>query len=149
MIKHYEVYRALPKMVRANNLTKAESRYITSSDNIYYDFSLLDEIKFNEDWEREAIERDLMEHHSISWYEQPMPTIILWNDYTEILGQIKTAYRRVYRASGKRMMVIVEVTKLRLEKLKRHSIYDRTFEPEVLYEADNHHSQCDVDIEVA
>ena len=73
----------------------------------------------------------------------------MWDNYTNFIGKVKTAYRRVFKANGKRMMVIVEVTKIEIEKQKRHSIYDRYYETECVYKADNHHSQCDVDLEVS
>lgn len=148
MFKEYKLYPTKAKTVRENNLTSsAHTRY--GSEDVYYDFSLFDEIKFDHDYEREMLENDIMTHHAVAWYEQPLPTLIMWNDFISYHGQVKVNVDRVFKANGKRMMVIVEVCKAHITRDVRHSVYDRYYETEREYEADNHHNQRPMDLEVA
>ena len=61
MIKQYNLFKTAKKTARENNLTAAVSHY-TATNNLYYDFSLLDTIQGLSADDREAIEKDTMNH---------------------------------------------------------------------------------------
>lgn len=117
----YRLFKTAGKTARENNLIIAKSRYYGGND-LYYDFALFDNLDICEA-EKDAIKADLMEHHAITWYEQPMPTICQLDRFTGYYGQIATAPHRVYKQDGKRTMIIIEVTAICLEKQSRHDVW--------------------------
>lgn len=130
MKKDYKLYSSKPKTIRENNLVPAKRE-----DGVYYDFSILDSIQFNEPWEREMIENDIIKFTEFTWYDQPLPTIIIYSQRVHYVGQVRTAYTRVFRNNGKRMMVIVEVTKIHIER-QRYNDYHSLPETEYEYNAE-------------
>ena len=122
MIREYTIKKTLPATVKANHL-RASDR-----DDIYYDVSLLEGISGLSEREKELIITDLIEHHSITWYNQPLPICILDGQFASFHGQIDTAYTKVYRSSGKRMMVIITVTAAEVVKSERSSVYQAYYQ---------------------
>ena len=112
--KEYKLYPTKKKTAKVNNLRESKREA-----DIYYDFSLLDTIIFREDYEREMLENDIIKYTEVTWFEQPLPTIIIHDNWTHYVGQVRTAWRRVFSRTGKRIMVIVEVTGLHIEKQTR------------------------------
>lgn len=145
MIKQYNLFKTAKKTAKENGLTTAVSRY-TATDNLYYDFSLLDTIQGLSADDREAIEADTMNHHAVSWYSQPMPTIILQDNFTHFIGQIQTAPHRIYKKDGRRIMVIIEITGVKIEKQRRTSVYNE-FSTAEIYEAHNHNHEADFELD--
>ena len=130
MSKDYKIFPSKKKIVNENNLKES----IVESD-IYFDFSLLDEINFVEEYERDIIEKDIMKAVGVCWYNQPMPNIIIYNEFVHYIGQTKTAFTRVYNKNYKRIMVIVEVTDISIERQQRKSVYDNKLETKYKYNA--------------
>ena len=131
MKKEYALYSSKPKTVKVNNLVPAKRE-----SGVYFDFSILDNIKFNEPWEREMIEEDIIKFNECCWYSQPMPTIIIHSALVHYTGQVRTAYTRVFRKNGNRMMVIVEVTKIHIERQRYKDHYSLP-ETEYAYDAES------------
>ena len=142
--KEYKLYATAKKTAKENNLVSSKRE-----PNVYYDFSLLDQIKFYEDYEREMLENDIIKYTEITWFEQPLPTIILYDNFTHYTGQVRTAWRRVFNRQGKRIMIIVEVTKLHIEKQTRTSIYEQTMKTQYEYDAEVYRYGNQGDEEVA
>lgn len=130
-IKRYDLYQTKKKSIKANNLIESPRE-----SGVCYDFSLLDTIQFKEDYEKEMLIDDIMRYTEYCWYDQPLPTIIIWNTFTHYVGQIRTAYRRVFNKQGKRIMVIVEVTKIHIEKQTRPDTYTQTMTTQYSYDAE-------------
>ena len=138
MKKQYKLYPNKPKTVRENHLVPAKRE-----DGIYYDFSILDSISFREPWERKMLEDDIIKYTELHWWDSPMPTLItnsstcyFDNPLIDYIGQVRTAFTRVFRQkSGKRMMVIVEVTKLHIER-QRSRDWHSTPETEYAYDVE-------------
>ena len=129
--KEYKLYATAKKTAKVNNLVPSKRE-----PNVYYDFSLLDSINFYEDYEREMLENDIITYTEATWFEQPMPTIILYDNFTHYVGQVRTAYRRVFNRQGKRIMVIVEVTKIHIEKQTRPDLWTQTMTTQYSYDAE-------------
>ena len=129
--KQYKLYATAKKTAKVNNLVSSKREA-----NVYYDFSLLDKIDFHEDYEREMLENDIIKYTEITWFEQPLPTIIIYDDFTHYTGQVRTSWRRVFNRQGKRIMVIVEITKLHIEKQTRTSVYEHTMKTQYEYNAE-------------
>lgn len=143
MVKDYIMAKTKASIAKRNRLTAAESKY-TSGDGIFYDFSLFDEVAFD-DGDREQIEKDLMEHHTISWFERPMPTIILPDKFTSFVGQIETVPHRIFRSNGKRICVIIEVTSLKIERQERSDVWSE-YKTVRTYEARNFNTEKDFEV---
>ena len=86
MTKEFILKKTASATAKANNLVQCP--YGLNTD-IYYDFSLLDSIRFDYDYEREMLENDIMKYHSVSWYIQPLPTLIMWDNFTSYHGQVQ------------------------------------------------------------
>lgn len=143
MYKQYELARTKGQIAKKNQLTLAQSRY-TAQDDLYYDFSLLESIQFKDN-DREIIEKDLMEHHAVAWFEQPLPTIVIDGRFREYLGQIKTAPHRVYRSDGKRLCVIIEVVGIEINRRERTNVWD-DYEEKITYTASNYNAEKDYEV---
>lgn len=144
-VKNYKLCKTKGKIARENHLTGAVSRYY-SRDDLFYDFSLLDDISFDDPVEREMLQKDLMEHHAVSWFEQPLPTILKRDNFTYYAGLFRTAVHRVYNnASGKRICVIVEVTAMQIERQTRKDVWSE-LQTERIYEASNYNSEVDYEV---
>ena len=85
----------------------------------------------------------------MSWFEQPLPVCTFVNNFVHYGGQIRVAQHKIYREDGRRICVIIEVTKIHLERLSRTSVYEREMKVDRVYDADNHHQIPSFDIEVA
>lgn len=142
-VKEYQLAKTRQAMAKRNELVEAKSRYYSSND-LFYDFSLLDTIKWDGEI-KEIVENDLMEHHAVSWYQRPMPTIIIYDRFTHFVGQVETAVHRVFKADGKRMMVIIEVTGFHIERQRRSNVYQKYLETDRVYEANSHNVGYDID----
>ncbi len=146
MQKEYNLFPTAKKTAKANNLTECTGY---RSGEVFYDFSLFDKVESLDEEDRRLLENDLMEHHSISWYDKPMPTIIIANDFVHLVGQVDTAYQKIYNRQGKRIMIIVEVTRLHIEKKVRKHLYEQEMKTVAVYDADNGHRQTFDEREVA
>lgn len=142
--KEYKLFKTKKKIAKENNLVPAKK-----DPDIFYDFSLLDTINFKEDYEREMLQNDIIHYTEISWYSEPMPTIIIYDNFTCYVGQIRTAYRRIYNKSGKRIMVIVELTKVHIEKQTRPDVWTQIMKTEYEYNAEVYRHGDQGDVEVA
>lgn len=127
----YNLFKTAKKTAKENNLTLAVSKYHTG-DYLYYDLSLLDSLGLDPT-DLETLKADIMNYHAVSWYDQPLPTICALNRFSGLCGQIKTAAHRVYRADGKRIMVIVEIIAAHIEKQSRRDIWS-DYKIEATYE---------------
>lgn len=143
MVKAYKLAKTKEKIARDNNLTPAQSIHYTGND-LFYDFSLFDQIDMPGD-EKEAAKRDLMEHHSLTWFNQPLPTLAMIDRFNHVVGQIKTAPHRVYKNDGSRLMVIIEITGINLQKQERHTIWDE-FKTARTYEAHTWNTENDIEL---
>lgn len=130
MKKEYKLYSSKPKTIKVNNLVPAKTE-----KDVYFDFAILDNIQFREPWEREMLENDIIRYTETMWFEQPLPTIIIYSQWIHYVGQVRTAYTRVFRNNGKRMMVIIEITKLHIER-QRYRDYHSMPETEYEYNAE-------------
>lgn len=128
----YNLFKTAKKTAKENNLIEAVSRYY-DGNNLFYDFSLFEELKMSDD-EKQAIISDTMEHHAISWYSQPLPTICNLDRFTGFYGQITTAAHRVYKSDGRRIMVIIEIIAVNLEKQSRRDVWSE-YKTEATYTA--------------
>ena len=146
MVKEFILKKTAKATANANNLIQCP--YGLNTD-IYYDFSLLDTIQFDYDYEKEMLEQDIMKYHSCAWYTQPLPTLIMWNNFTTYHGQVQVNVDRVFKANGKRMMVIVEVCKLKITRDTRPNIYEQYYTTEREYTADSGYRQRAMDLEVS
>ncbi len=144
MKKEYKLAKTKGKFAKLNNLTPAESKYYSGND-LYYDFSLLDNIKFIDD-DREIITKDFMEHHAVAWFEQPLPTIYPYGKWIDYTGQIRTAPHRVYKADGKRMCVVIEITGIKIERRTRKDVWSEYDIVEAVYEAKNGNYEYDIEL---
>ena len=117
----YSLYKTAKKTAKENNLIPAVSKYYGGND-LFYDFSILDNAGLKEE-EKAAIIAETMQHHAVSWYDQPLPLILKVDNFTYYCGQIKTAPHRVFKADGRRLMVIIEITAAQIEKQTRHDIW--------------------------
>lgn len=145
MLKEYVLKKTAKATANANNLIQCP---YGMNDYVYYDFSLLDTIQFDYDYEREMLEQDIMKHHSVSWFIQPLPTLIMWNNFTSYHGQVQTNVDRVFKSDGKRIMVIVEVCKLHITRDTRPNVYEQYYTTEREYIADSGNRQRPNDLEV-
>lgn len=143
-IKNYDFYPTKKKTIKVNGLVESPRE-----PEICYDFSLLDTINFREDFEREMLEDDIMRYTENTWFEQPLPTIIIWDKFTHYVGQVRTAYRRVFNKQGRRIMVIVEVTKIHIEKQTRPDTWTQRMETKYEYNAEVYRYGDQGDEEVA
>ncbi len=153
MVKNYILKHKTAKAIaKDNGLVDAStiSHYASSTDHIFFDVSLLDEIKFKDENTKQIVIENLIKNHSVAWYDQPLPTLCLPDDWTCITGQINTVFHKVYSTkTWKRVMVIVEVVKAELSVDKRADFWDRYYKNHVAdYSADNHHSQPAMDVEL-
>ena len=148
MIKEYIIKKTAKAFAKANGLRDASEINPYVSD-VYYDFSLFDDIKWDNDYERKMLEDDIIRHNSTSWYEQPLPNLIMYNNFVSYHGQVKTNITRVFKQNGKRMMVIIEVCKMVLTRDVRHSVYEQYYKTEKEYKAENNSTQRPFDLEVA
>lgn len=143
--KEYRLSKTKTKIARENGLVPAESRYYSGND-LYYDFSLLDSIVFDDPTESEILKRDLMEHHAVSWFQQPLPTILKRDNFTYFTGQFQTVVHRIYnKVSGKRICVIVEVTGIRMERQTRNDVWSE-LKTEQIYEAESRNYDADYEV---
>ena len=117
----YNLYKTAKKTAKVNGLTAAVSKYHTG-DYLYYDLSLLDSLGLDPA-DLEALKADIMNYHAVSWYDQPLPTMCALDRFSGLYGQIKTAAHRVYRADGRRIMVIVEIIAAHIEKQSRRDVW--------------------------
>ena len=117
----YNLYKTAKKTAKENNLTAAVSKY-HAGDYLYYDLSLLDSLGLDPA-DLDALKADVMNYHAVSWYDQPLPTLCALDRFSGLYGQIKTAAHRVYRADGKRIMVIVEIIAAHIEKQSRKDVW--------------------------
>ena len=120
-VKNYKLFPTKKKLARENNLTPAVSRYY-DKDDLFYDFALLDEMVYQEDV-KEMLKADLMEHHAVSWFEQPLPAMVQYDKFTRYDADFRTAPHRVYKADGRRVAVIIEITGVRIRKWTTHDIW--------------------------
>ena len=122
-IKIYDSYKTKKRIALANQLTESPR------SEIFYDFSLLQGKDDIEPDAMEAIKKDLMKHHTAgaSWIDQPIPFMVSPDEYTNYYCSIETAYTRVFKKNGERMMIIINVTSMKIEKWERKSIYDRDY----------------------
>lgn len=117
----YTLYKTAKKTAKENNLIPAVSKYYSGTD-LFYDFSILDDTGLQPD-EKDAIIAETMNHHAVSWYEQPLPLLMSTDNFTHYAGQIRTAPHRVYKKDGRRVMVIIEITAAKIEKQCRRDIW--------------------------
>ena len=142
MRKQYDLRKTAASTAKANNLM--ESR---KNPGVYYDLSLLEQANIPED-DKQAIIRDFDNSVGVSWFSQPMPTMIQLDKYAMkwIIGQTATNIYRIYRKDGRRQMVIVELRKCKFEK-GYHKTYHDTMTVTDTWEAENH-NRFDGDIEM-
>lgn len=145
MIKEYILKHKTAKSIAKDNGLVFNN--FVMSDNMYFDFSLFNEIEFRDEEEKTIIMNDIM-RHQVHFWDQPLPTIIIVDRFCHILGNVSTVYHKIYNKTGKRVMVIVEIVKVELNVEKRESIYSDKYIIVVKYNADNHHSQPALDIEI-
>ena len=145
MRKEYTIFKTKKKTVKVNNLTESPRA------DVFYDFSILDELKINNDI-LSKIKTQLMEYHTAgaSWVNQPLPFSIQNGEFQSYACDIATGFTKVFKATGERLMVIVTVTSASIEKWHRQSIYDRYYEHEQTYKIDSDFSKGEYpDVEVA
>lgn len=144
--KKYEVFKTKKKMVAANKLTASPR------DDIFFDFSALDDFKDIDDTTLDRIKNELMYHHTAgaSWISQPIPFSVVDGKFTSFQCGFNTAYTKVYTKSYKRMMIIITVTSAHVEKWERESTYDRNYSLSNIYDVKSDFSSGEYpDIEVA
>ena len=141
----YNLYATKNKTVKENNLTPAKSKYYYE-DYLFYDFAILDSLNINPA-ELEMIKNEIMEHHAVAWYEQPLPLFLTIDRHYGIYGDIRTAAHRVFKKNGKRQMVIIEITAAHIER-QFHRDYWSEPTTEETYTARTH-STIESDYEIA
>jgi hypothetical protein len=141
----YRLFATKNKTAKENNLTPAKSKYYSGSD-LFYDFSILDSLNINPA-DLDTIKADFMNHHAVSWYDQPLPLLLTTNNFTVYCGEIRTAAHRVYKSNGKRLMIIIEITAAKIEKQCRRDIWSE-YKTEATYTARTH-SNIEGDYEIA
>ena len=145
-IKTYDCYKTKKRIALGNKLTESPR------SDIFYDFSILQDKDDIEPEAIEAIKKDLMKHHTAgaSWISQPIPFLVSPDEYTNYYCNIETAFTRVFKSNGDRMMIIINVTSVKIEKWERKSIYDRDFSFTAGYEYKSEYTPGEYpDVEVA
>ena len=143
MCREYKLYPTAKKTAKENGLVYSER------DDVYYNFAILDNIMTIANEQKELLKADCMKYHAVTWYDQPLPVIVPENDYKSWHGQFKTCYNRVFKANGKRLMVIVTVTDIHLETWERDSRYERYYHKTDQWDVHSHYRQGFADLEVA
>ena len=122
-MSEYKLFATAKKTAKENNLIQAYGKYNYNSDYVYWDLSLLDNLKIPDE-EKQMLIDDLIIHNSISWFNQPLPSLA-YNDWINYSGsQFRTNATRIYNKTGKRIMVIVKVIEYHIEKRKKNDYYD-------------------------
>ena len=143
-VKEYKLFATKAKIARENNLTEAKSHYYSGND-LYYDFALFEKLEVPSDV-KELIKTELMEHHAVSWFDQPLPVFVEVDRFTRYYGNIRTATHRVYKANGKRVCVIIEVTAIDFQKLERKAVWSKFIESETEYKVSVPNYECDYEV---
>lgn len=143
MCREYKLFPTAKKTAKENGLVYSDR------DSIYYNFEVLDNLNALTNAEKEMLKVDCMKYHAVSWYDQPLPVIVSENDFKTWHGQFKTCYNRVFKSTGKRVMVIVTVTDIHLETWERDSRYDRYYHKTNEWNAHSHYTQGFADLEIA
>lgn len=141
VVKQYELGKTAKTMAKRNGLILSPYNSPIHQQNVYYDFSLLDNIQFENDYEREVIQDDLMKYHTVSWYQQPLPGGIQYDNFTTYYYHARTVAHKVYNDRlNKRMMVIIELVKIDIDRSSRRDVWSN-FETECSYSAENNHAE--------
>ena len=121
--KKYDVYKTKKKIVSENKLTASPR------EDIFYDFSIFDDIKELDAEIIDAIKKELMKYHAVGagWINQPIPFLVSQDPFTNYYCNLETAFTKVFKSNGNRMMIIVNVAAAKINKWERQSIYDRNY----------------------
>lgn len=143
--KIYEVFKTKKKIVKVNNLTASPS------EEIFYDFSVMNKMNGIDDTILTKIKMQLMTYHTAgaSWLMQPLPFGVSDSVFTNYNCEFKTAYTKIFTKSYKRMMIIITVTSVHIEKWQRETVYNRSYELKNSFDAKNNYSSGEYpDIEI-
>lgn len=122
----YKLFATAKKTAKENNLIQAYGKYNYSSDYVYWDLSLLNNLNIPDE-EKQMLIDDLIHYNSMNWYDQPLPSLA-FNDWISYAGsQFKTHATRIFNSKGKRIMVIVKVINYHIEKRKKNDYYDNMY----------------------
>ena len=145
-IKKYDVYKTKKKTVSENSLVASPR------DDIFYDFSVFENINCIDESILLSIKKELMFHHTAGacWINQPLPFTVKDGELTSYHCDIKSAFTRVFRSNGNRMMIIVTITAVHIKKWQRESYYDRYYTEKESYDFESEYLTGEYpDIEVA
>ena len=140
-IKEYTLVKNIKKTAEKNDL-----EFIKHEVDALMDLSLLGDLGLPAD-ELEVISTAMADHHLFYeefdiWY----PTL---DDYTWYEVRAKFAPHRVFSAkTNKRLYTISEVTRIKVTRMHRDSIYDQLAKDVQIFEAQNYHSAPMEDIEI-
>ena len=144
MVREYQLFKTAKKTARVNGLMDTEH------GDVYYDISILDEFKAIPSEIRERIAKDIIRYNVCSWFEQPIPIATQESQFAWWHTWCNTSIQRVFKSDGRRIIVIISVNKIHIEKWARHSVWEKYNQKEEEYDADTHYVCGDMrDIEVA
>jgi len=142
LVKNYDLYKTGEKTKRVNKLMDMKYEVKT-----YLDLSLLDDpaIDISEE-EKDHIKRHIAETH-IVWERQDI-FIILYDNFTDFTVKAQFANHNVFnKKTYSKLYRICELTRVQVIKGTRKDVYQQMYD-NVTYEANNHHSEPAMDIEI-
>lgn len=140
-IKKYKLSKTRDKIAKENNLLP--TYYGTDA---YLDLSLLDEIKELDADELAAIKEDMSRYHI--FHDREAMFIVLYNNYKNFEIRARFVRHNIYSAKTcKRIIAICELTKVKITRMQRKSIYDKKYDDVEELTAENYHGEpCDIEI---
>lgn len=139
-IKKYNLYPTVKKTIKENNLVVADY-----GENVLLDLSLLDFFKEQEEYE--AIVNNIAKYHI--FHDRYGVFYVNWSEYKWFEVRCEFVRHNVYNPkTWSRRYVIVELVRVKITKVERHSIYDKNGDITEILENRNYHGEPVEDIEI-